>query len=71
AVLTVTDLRGRTVHRNWRPDDTNPPPPTPVPADRLSGSTVWQLPEHYQIGTLAAQFGVEPTDLTDIDGEHV
>ncbi|MFY1651906.1 hypothetical protein ACN27J_13555 [Solwaraspora sp. WMMB762] len=28
------------------------------------------MPEHYQIGALAAQFGVEPTDLTDIDGEH-
>ncbi|MFY1653033.1 hypothetical protein ACN27J_19345 [Solwaraspora sp. WMMB762] len=71
AVLTVTDLRGRTVHRNWRPDDTDQPPPTLAPADRPSGSTVWQLPEHYQIGALAAGFGVQPTDLTDIDGEHV
>ncbi|MFY1634572.1 hypothetical protein ACN27F_15060 [Solwaraspora sp. WMMB335] len=77
AVLTVTDLRGRTVHRNWRPggdptdDSTGPQPPTLALTDRPSGTTVWQLDEHYQIGSLAAQFGVEPTDLTDIDGEHV
>ncbi|MFV2088306.1 hypothetical protein [Micromonospora sp. LOL_021] len=80
AVLTVTDLRGRTVHRNWRPDSeptgdpeaaVGPQPPTLVLTDRPSGTTVWQLDEHYQIGSLAAQFGVEPTDLTDIDGEHV
>ncbi|WFE26345.1 hypothetical protein O7623_23865 [Solwaraspora sp. WMMD791] len=70
AVLTVTDLRGRTVHRNWRPDSA-PEPATRTLTDRPSGTTVWQLPEHYQIGALAAQFGVEPTDLTDIDGEHV
>ncbi|MFV2021836.1 hypothetical protein ACFHVL_25390, partial [Micromonospora sp. LOL_023] len=68
AVVTVTDLRGRTVHRNWRPDDA---PPTLVHTDRQSGTTVWQLPEHYQIGAFAAQFGVPPIDLTDLDGEHV
>jgi hypothetical protein len=32
---------------------------------------VWQLPEHYQIGAFATQFGVLPIDLTDLDGEHV
>ncbi|MDG4762978.1 hypothetical protein O7632_02455 [Solwaraspora sp. WMMD406] len=71
AVVTVTDLRGRTVHRNWRPDDDGPNPPTVVHTDRQSGSSVWQLPEHYQIGALAAEFGVPPTDLTALDGEHV
>ncbi|WJK41400.1 hypothetical protein O7608_02900 [Solwaraspora sp. WMMA2056] len=72
AVLTVTDLRGRTVHRNWRPDDGQQhQPPTRTHTDQPSGSTVWQLSEHYQVGPLAAGFGVEPTDLTDIDGEHV
>ncbi|MDG4768352.1 hypothetical protein O7632_30305 [Solwaraspora sp. WMMD406] len=70
AVVTVTDLRGRTVHRNWRPDD-DQPPPTQALAAPPSRATVWQLAEHYQIGSLAAQFGVVPTDLTDIDGEHV
>ncbi|WP_326550339.1 hypothetical protein [Micromonospora sp. NBC_01813] len=71
AVLTVTDLRGRTMHRNWRPDDDGRQPPTLTLTDRKSGTSVWQLGEHYQVGPLAAQFGVEPTDLTDIDGEHV
>ncbi|MFY1653340.1 hypothetical protein ACN27J_20935 [Solwaraspora sp. WMMB762] len=70
AVVTVTDLRGRTVHRNWRPDD-GPTSPTLVHTDQASGTSVWQLPEHYRIGSLAAEFGVQPTDLTDIDGEHV
>ncbi|WP_326550613.1 hypothetical protein [Micromonospora sp. NBC_01813] len=68
AVVTVTDLRGRTVHRNWRPDDATP---TLVHTDRQSGTSVWQLPEHYQIGAFAAEFGVPPIDLTDLDGEHV
>ncbi|MFV2019660.1 hypothetical protein [Micromonospora sp. LOL_023] len=69
AVLTVTDLRGRTVHRNWRPDDDAQP--TLAHTDPLSRVSVWQLGEHYQVGPLAADFGVAPTDLTDIDGEHV
>ncbi|WP_326549750.1 hypothetical protein [Micromonospora sp. NBC_01813] len=69
-VVTVTDLRGRTVHRNWRPDD-DPTPPVRALTDRPSGTTVWQLPEHYQVGPMAAGFGVQPTDLTDLDGEHV
>ncbi|MFY1696976.1 hypothetical protein [Solwaraspora sp. WMMA2101] len=69
AVVTVTDLRGRTVHRNWRPDDGTPP--ALAHTDQASGTSVWQLPEHYRIGPLAAEFGVQPTDLTDIDGEHV
>ncbi|MFY1635303.1 hypothetical protein ACN27F_18850 [Solwaraspora sp. WMMB335] len=71
AVVTVTDLRGRTVHRNWRPDADGLAPPTLAHTDRQSGTQVWQLPERYRIGSLAAQFGVQPTDLTDLDGEHV
>ncbi|MFV2018700.1 hypothetical protein [Micromonospora sp. LOL_023] len=37
----------------------------------LRGPTVWRLPEHYRVGLLAAEFGVQPVDLTDLDGETV
>ncbi|WP_326551410.1 hypothetical protein [Micromonospora sp. NBC_01813] len=72
AVLTVTDLRGRTVHRNWRPDQEDPQPAaTLIGTDSPGGPTGWRLPEHYRVGLLAAEFGVQPVDLTDLDGETV
>nr|MDT0663297.1 hypothetical protein [Micromonospora sp. DSM 115978] len=70
AVLTITDLRGRCLHRNWRPDDETPPGAV-VASYGSTGSPVVQLPTHYRIGALAAGFDVRPTDLTDIDGERV
>lgn len=70
AVLTVTDLRGRYVHRNWRPDDETSPPVV-VAHYGSSGSPVVQLPEHYRVGPLAANFAVRPADLTDVEGETV
>nr|MDT0658494.1 hypothetical protein [Micromonospora sp. DSM 115978] len=69
AVLTVADLRGRSVHRNWRPEDTTPP--FTVVATYASGVPVVQLPEHYRVGRLASGFGVQPHDLTSLDGEEV
>ena len=69
AVLTVTDLRGRYVHLNWRPDDTEPP--ATLVASYGSGVPVLRLPTHYQVGRWAPIFGVQPHDLTSLDGERV
>jgi len=70
AVLTITDLNGRHVHINWRPDDDTQPPAALV-ATYASGVPVLQLPPHYQIRRWAPTFHVHPEDLTTLDGEHV
>nr|MDT0659254.1 hypothetical protein [Micromonospora sp. DSM 115978] len=69
AVLTVTDLRGRYLHLNWRPDDREPPPA--IVASYGGAAPVLRLPAHYRVGPWATTFGVRPHDLTSLDGAHV
>ena len=69
AVLTITDLRGRSVHVNWRPDDTADP--AGLVASFASGVAILQLSAHYQVAAWATTFGVQPHDLTSLDGERV
>ncbi|MDG4831556.1 hypothetical protein O7627_19950 [Solwaraspora sp. WMMD1047] len=69
AVLTVTDLRGRYLHLNWRPDD--PDPPATIVASYGGGPPVLRLPDHYRLTGWANIFGVRPHDLTGLDGAHV
>jgi hypothetical protein len=68
-VLTITDLRGRHLHLNWRPGEQGPP--AAVVATYPSGVPVVQLAAHYRVGRWASHFGVRPEDLTGLDGEQV
>lgn len=68
-VLTVTDLRARAVHRNWRHDEHADGPY--APAVGYGGGPV-RLPDRYRIDRLAEVLRVRPEesiDLTDLTGE--
>ena len=68
-VLTITDLRGRYLHINWRPDDDAASAALVVTYP--SGVPTLQLPEHYRVGRWSTTFDVRPEDLTSLDGENV
>lgn len=68
AVLTISDLNGRFIHLNWRPDDAELP--TTLVATRATGVSVLQLPEHYQVRLWADTLDVRPEDLTSLHGER-
>ncbi len=67
-VLTITNLAGRTVHLNWRPDE-QPEPPTLVATDS-AGQPVLRFAGRYRLRGWATVFGVRPEDLTDPDTGH-
>ncbi|MBB4958579.1 hypothetical protein [Micromonospora polyrhachis] len=66
-VVTITDLRVRAVHLNWRAGD-------PVDVEWLTlhpdGRPVVRLPARHQLATWADTFRVRPEDLTELDGGH-
>lgn len=68
-VLTVTDLRERTVHHNWRHDQTEA---ASADSNEISGydggARAFQLPEPYRVAHWATPFGVPLEELTDLIG---
>jgi hypothetical protein len=65
AVLTVTDLERRAVHRNLRPD---PDHAVELLAVSQGGWPAVQVGEDFRLASWARTFGVRPADLADVDG---
>ncbi|MFV2017805.1 hypothetical protein [Micromonospora sp. LOL_023] len=85
AVVTVTDLRERVTHVEWRPSRSSSGDGGAAGGNgqagaagggELAGAVVarWQdqrLPERFRVARLAGMFGVRPVDLLDLTEEQV
>ncbi|MFY1697418.1 MULTISPECIES: hypothetical protein [unclassified Solwaraspora] len=68
AVVTVTNLRDRATHVEWRASTNDPDPASADSADRWRDH---RLPERFRLGRWAGVFGVRPVDLLDLTHERV
>ncbi|MBF9135087.1 hypothetical protein I0C86_40125 [Plantactinospora sp. S1510] len=68
AVLTVTDLAGRVVHLNWRPDDSAAP--ATLVGTQPAGQPVVQLADRYRLRPWSSIFGVRPDELVELDSDR-
>jgi hypothetical protein len=76
AVVTVTDLRDRATHVEWRPSSggASSGGEQGDHDDRIDRRGRWrdrQLPERFRLARWAGVFGVRPVDLLDVTGEQV
>ncbi|MFY1653854.1 hypothetical protein ACN27J_23605 [Solwaraspora sp. WMMB762] len=69
-VVTVTNLRDRATHVEWRPSRTTSGD-TAASVLESGGPPVVRLPERFRLSRLAGVFGVRPVDLLDLTGERV
>jgi len=69
-VVTVTNLRDRATHVEWRPSRATSRD-TGASVVESGGPPVVRLPERFRLSRLAGVFGVRPVDLLDLTGERV
>ncbi|WFE23294.1 hypothetical protein O7621_08325 [Solwaraspora sp. WMMD937] len=68
ATVTIAVGRRQVRHLNWPPPGGTSPTPPPCIGYHPSGRTIHQLPPEYQLTHQLTALGLDPTELTTLDG---